>query len=83
MDFVTVIFFSSSMQTVYMGLNAGVYFFSTITYVGKTGDLFVLVVQDPISRAHHPSAQPMSHGVASYSRMYSHLSLIPPRSRTS
>ena len=83
-DFFCRDYFSSSrIQTVYMGLITGVYFSSTTSYVVKTGDLFLLeVIQDPISRAHHLSAPPKSHCVASNNRMYSHLSLIPQRSRT-
>ena len=80
--FVTIIVPSSCIPTVYMGLSTGVYFFGTTTYVGKTGGLFLLVVQDPISRARHLSAPPKSHCVDSYERMYSHLSLIPQPSRT-
>ena len=39
-------FFSiSRIQTVYMGLSTGVYFSSTATQVGMTGDLSLLVVQ--------------------------------------
>ena len=80
--FVTIIVSSSCIPTVYMGLSTGVYFFGTTTYVGKTGGLFLLVVQDPISRARHLSAPRKSHCVDSYNKMYSHLSLIPQSSRT-
>ena len=45
----------------------------------KTGGLFLLVVQDPKLRAHHLSAPPKSHSVASKHRMYSHFSLILQR----
>ena len=48
----------------------------------KTGGLFLRVVQNPKSRARHLSAPPKSHFAASYSRMYSDLSLIPQSSRT-
>ena len=46
-----------------MGLSTWVYFSSTTSYIGKTGDLVLLVVvQDPISRAHHilaPTKEPL------------------------
>ena len=75
--FVAITFPSSSIRTVYIGLSTGVYISSTTTYVRKNGDLFLLVVQDPISRACHLSAPPIL-----FNRMYSQLSLIPQRSRT-
>ena len=43
----------------------------------RLGIFFLLVVQDPISRACHLSAPPIL-----FNRMYSQLSLIPQRSRT-
>ena len=76
-------FSSSSIQTVYMGLSTGVYFSGTTSFVGKTEDLFLLVVaQDPIPRTYHLSDPLKNHCVASNNRMYSHFSLIPQRSRT-
>ena len=70
-------------HTVFMGLSTGVYFSCTTLYVGKTGDRFLLVVvQDPIPRAHHVPAPPKTHCVAFSKRMYSHLSFIRQRSRT-
>ena len=76
-------FSSSSIQTVCMGLSTGVYFSGTTSYVGKIGQNFLLVVvQDPISRAHHLSAPAKSHCVASNNKMYSNLSPIQLRRRT-
>ena len=39
-----------------MDLGTGVYFSGITSYVGKTGDRFLLVVQDPISQAYRLSA---------------------------
>ena len=81
--FVAIMFSSSRLQTVYMGLSTGVYFSGTTSFVGKTEDLFLLVVaQDPIPRTYHLSDPLKNHCVASNNRMYSHFSLIPQRSRT-
>ena len=56
---------STSIQRVDMGPSRGAYCSGTTAYVGRTGGLFLLVIQGPISRAHHLSAPPKSHSIAS------------------
>ena len=62
-----LLFSSSSIQTVYMGLSTGVLFSGTIntTYAGKSGEYFSTGSTRPQIRAHHLSARPKSHSVAS------------------
>ena len=56
-------FSSTSHRRFYMGLSTGVYFSGTTSYVGKTGDLLLLVVrQDPISR--EPPFSPHQKAIA-------------------
>ena len=58
-------FSSTRIQKVDMGPSRGAYFSGTTACVGRTGGGGLLVIQGPISQAHHLSAPPKSHSKAS------------------